>query len=69
MPADLHELSSISSSLQQLTRRVAEMAEGLDRSGEEDAAASLFGVERALEGASRRLSRVIETGRLANPLR
>ncbi|MGH9292983.1 MAG: hypothetical protein ACRD0B_09005 [Acidimicrobiales bacterium] len=60
MPADFAELSSISGSLEQLAHRVAQMAESLDASGEPDSAAELFGVERALDAAGRRLRRLLE---------
>ncbi len=60
MPADAAELSSISSTLEQLVRRVAEMAERAESSDEDDVAAELFAVERALEGAGRRLERMVQ---------
>lgn len=63
MPADTAELSSISSTLEQLVRRVAEMAKRAETTGEDDLAAELFAVERALEGAERRISRMLQRDR------
>jgi hypothetical protein len=60
MPTDLAELSSITSSLDQLARRVASMAETADRAREEDVASELYAVERSLSGATRRLTRFVE---------
>jgi Tfp pilus assembly protein PilX len=60
MGADLSELSSIASTLGQLEKRVAGMAEAALREGEETVAADLVAVERALAGAARRLSRLRE---------
>jgi len=52
------ELSSLISTLDELTRRVTALAEQA-RSSEQDAVASeLFAVERALTGALRRLGRL-----------
>jgi hypothetical protein len=59
MPNDLAELSSIASSLADLSRRVSAMAERASSQHEEQAAAELFGVERALQGATRRLERLL----------
>ncbi|MGO9198866.1 MAG: hypothetical protein ACLQK4_17285 [Acidimicrobiales bacterium] len=63
MAPDLPELSSISSTLDQLARRVTAMAEAARRTKEEDVANELFAVERALTGAHRRVERMIERGR------
>jgi len=54
------ELSSLTSSLDELTRRVTAMAESARGSGHEDLANELFGVERALHGALRRLGRLAD---------
>lgn len=59
MPTDLAELSSIASSLDQLTRRVGAMAEQANDGGEETVSGELFSVERALQGATRRLERLV----------
>ncbi len=52
------ELSSLTSTLDELTRRVTALAEQARAGEEDDLAAELFGVERALTGALRRLGRV-----------
>ena len=52
------ELSSINSTLDELTRRVTALAEQAQSREEDDLAAELFGVERALTGALRRLGRL-----------
>jgi hypothetical protein len=59
MAVDLAELSSIASSLDQMTRRVGRMAEAASAAGEETVAGDLFSVERALQGATRRLERLV----------
>lgn len=50
------ELSSLTASLDELTRRVTALADAA-RPDDEDLATELFGVERALNGALRRLRR------------
>jgi hypothetical protein len=59
MPTDLAELSSIASSLDQITRRVGSMAEHASEDGEDTVSGELFSVERALQGATRRLQRLV----------
>jgi hypothetical protein len=59
MPTDLAELSSIAASLDQITLRVGAMAEQANDQQEETVASELFGVERALQGATRRLGRLL----------
>jgi len=51
------ELSSLTSSLEELTRRLTAMAEAAQRDEDEESASELFGVERSLNGALRRLRR------------
>ena len=51
------EISSLSSTLQELHERVTAMAEGALARGDEDMAHELIAVERALGGALRRLRR------------
>jgi phage shock protein A len=51
------EISSLSSSLQELHERVTSLAEGALARGEEDMAHELIAVERSLGGALRRLRR------------
>lgn len=57
------ELSSLASALDELTKRVAAIAERYRRVDREDLAAELYAAERALLGAQRRLSAVVETDR------
>jgi len=61
MPTDLAELSSMASSLDQITRRVGAMAEKANDDGEETVSGELFSVERALQGATRRLERLLSS--------
>ncbi len=51
------ELSSLSSTLDELTRRVTGLAEHARDAGDEELAVELFAVERSLAGALRRLLR------------
>jgi hypothetical protein len=52
------ELSSLATALEDLTRRVTSLAEGL--AGQQaDLATELFEVERSLNGAQRRLRKVV----------
>jgi hypothetical protein len=51
------ELSSIASSLEELTKRIGGLAESAQAEGDAELAGDLFSVERALAGALRRLSR------------
>jgi hypothetical protein len=51
------ELSSLSSTLKDVTDRVTAMAEGALTRGDEEMAHELFAVERSLGGALRRLRR------------
>jgi hypothetical protein len=57
------ELSSIASTLTDLSQRVTALAERSRDGGEADLAAELFAVERDLRGALRRLSRASSEGR------
>lgn len=59
MATDLAELSSVASSLEQIARRVCAMAEEASSQGEETVSSELFAVERALQGAGRRLDRLV----------
>lgn len=56
--ADRAELSSLTSALGELTRRVAGMAESAASGRDEELSSELFAVERALRGAQRRLERL-----------
>lgn len=55
------ELSSLSSTLKDLTDRVTSMAEAAQAKGDDDMAHELFAVERSLGGALRRLRRFAQT--------
>ena len=55
------ELSSIASSLEELTKRLSAFAEEARAQARDDLASELFGVERSLTGALRRIRRVGET--------
>jgi hypothetical protein len=52
------ELSTLASTLDDVTRRVSALAEQARDAGDDGLAAELFGVERALTGALRRLGRL-----------
>lgn len=51
------ELSSLASTLEELVRRVTGLAERAAAEGDEEAATELFGVERSLQAALRKLQR------------
>lgn len=53
------ELSSLATALDDLSRRVTQLAEGLANE-QQDLAVELFEVERSLNGAKRRLRKVVE---------
>ena len=55
MELDRAQLSSLATSLTDLTARVVAIAEGYAESPREDVAADLFEVERSLQAATRRL--------------
>jgi hypothetical protein len=52
------ELSSLATALDELTRRVSSHAESAHELKDDDTARELFAIERALNGANRRLSRL-----------
>jgi hypothetical protein len=56
------ELAAVHSSLDELLRRVTALAESA-RTDDEDLASELFTVERSLNGALRRLHRIVGTAR------
>lgn len=56
------ELSSVTSALDELTRRVGVIAEGYQRAKREDVASDLFAVEGLLDTARRRLAKVVQAG-------
>lgn len=55
------ELSSVSSALDELTKRLSAMADA-SAGGDEMLAVELFEIERSLRGAQRRLSRLVSSG-------
>ena len=54
------ELSSVATSLSELTSRVTTIAESLSGGERDDLATELFEAERSMVAASRRLERVLE---------
>lgn len=60
MSDPLAELSSVTSAIEELTRRVTAIAEEFAARKKEDLATDLYAVERALTTASRRLGRLID---------
>ncbi len=58
MAADGAELSSLSSVMRDLVERVSGVARRYEDTDREDVAFELYEVERALQGAARRLDRI-----------
>jgi hypothetical protein len=58
MPVPLAELSSVATALDELTRRLVGIADQAASDHDDETAAELFAVERALKGAGRRLQRL-----------
>lgn len=54
------ELSSITTSLDDLVQRIASIAEEQSAAKRDDVAGELFEVERALQSAARRLTRLLD---------
>ena len=61
-PSELSELSSIASSLEQISRRVTALADAAAAAKRDEVAVNLIAVERALIGAVRRLERLLAGG-------
>lgn len=57
MPSDDPELSSIQGSLEELTRRIVEIAERRDSDPDDQVSTQLFEVDRSLRNALRQLER------------
>lgn len=55
------ELSSLSSTLDELRRRIEARAEAHQRAGDEETAIDLYEIERSLNMALRRLSKLVAT--------
>ncbi|HUP70625.1 MAG TPA: hypothetical protein VM142_12545 [Acidimicrobiales bacterium] len=62
MPSAIAELSSISTALDELSKRVTAIAEDYAGSRRDDLASELYRVERALATASRTLARAVGAG-------
>ena len=62
MPTPTADLSSLSTALEELTRRLGAMAETAASEKDEETATELFAVERALRAAQRRLSKLAAPG-------
>lgn len=60
MELDVAQLSSLSSSLEQLTERITGLADGFAGSPREDVAADLYDIERHLNAASRRMRALLD---------
>ncbi len=60
MTASSAELSSLATALDELTRRITAIADGYASADRDELAADLYGVERSLNGAQRRLNKVID---------
>ena len=54
------ELSSLATALDELTQRITGLADSMAGQGKDEMAADLYGVERALAGAHRRLVRIVD---------
>jgi len=61
--AERAELSSLASTLDELTRRMTGLADAAASGGDDELATELFAVERALQGAQRRLRRLVDVPR------
>lgn len=61
VPSAIAELSSISTALEELSKRVTAIAEDFAGSRRDDLASELYRVERALATASRTLTRLVST--------
>lgn len=53
------ELSSITSTLDELAKRVASLAESHEKAGKSDVAIDLYEVERALAASVRRMTKLV----------
>jgi len=63
MTSSAAELSSLASTLDELTRRITAIADAYVAADHEELALELYAAERALVGAHRRLARVGEADR------
>ena len=60
MPGTAAELSSLTTSLEELVQRITALAEEASAAKRDDVAGELFEVERTLQSASRRLTRLLD---------
>jgi hypothetical protein len=63
MTAPSAELSSLATALDELTTRITAIADAYAGDRRDELAADLYAVERALAGATRRLTKVIDADR------
>jgi hypothetical protein len=61
MDHDHAQLTSVGTALDELTRRVTELAETYAGSAEEQVAGELYEIERTLQQAARRLERIVRS--------
>ncbi len=61
MPVRSAELSSLATALDELTDRVTAHADAADSAEDEETARELFAIERSLNSANRRLTRLATT--------
>ncbi len=58
------ELSSLTSTFDEVRRRIAALAEDRDAQGDVDTAVDLYEVERSLATGVRRLTKIVDEGRV-----
>jgi uncharacterized protein YukE len=56
------QLASVATALDELTRRITELADGYSGSASDQLASELYEIERALQQAARRLDRLVRDG-------
>ena len=59
MDGDRAQLSSVASALDELTQRITQLADESQRGTDDQLAAELYEIERALQQAARRLDRLV----------
>jgi hypothetical protein len=62
MDDDRAPLAAVATALDELTRRITELADDHQRGTDEQLAAELYEIERALQQAARRLDRLVRRG-------
>lgn len=63
VPVDRSELSSLAALVDQVLKRIGQMGEDAASAKQDDVANELFGIERELTVASRRLGRMLSSRR------